>query len=119
MFKNPMASTMWQFMTAYKLEAVNVDNCFTDNQKKDLLDLMEIVEKNYESIRLGKINKMNIAFHNFDKLFIEYGGNIDVIQLKVDEICNKVDPIIVRAGNAAMKTPKMLQKLRLKVPKNE
>lgn len=119
MFNNPMAGTMWQFMTVYKLEAINKIYYFTGEQIINLLNLMEIVEKNHKSIRPGKINKMNMAFHDFDKLFVEYGGNIDNLQLRVDEICSKVDPMIVRAGNAAMKTPQMLQKLRLKVPKNE
>jgi len=112
MIKNPMAMIMWQFVFAYKLEAENKEYDFTDQQKKELLDLMEIAEKNHESINPRKMHKMNMAFHNFDKKFVEFGGNIDNLSAKVDEISSKLDSRIVKLGDTIMDKPHLLTNLK-------
>ncbi len=114
MFENPMALTMWQFIFAYKLEAVKSEHNFTEEQKKELLDLMDIAEKNHKSINPKKMHKMNMAFHNFDKKFVEFGGNIDNLSAKVDEISSKLDSRIVKIGDEIMKKPHILTKLKIK-----
>ena len=107
---------IWQFIQVYKEEALNPIHKFNETQQKKLLDLMEISEKNYKSIRPRKINKSNMAFHNYDKKFIEYGGDMDLLADKVDEVYSKIDNKIYKVAEAAMRTPQLLKKLRLKKP---
>lgn len=114
MLENPMAMTMWQFIFAYKLEAAKSEYNFTTEQKKELLDLMEIAEKNHKSINPRKLHKMNMAFHNFDIKFEEFGGNIDNLSAKVDEISSKLDSRLVKLGDIIMKKPQLLTNLKIK-----
>lgn len=107
---------IWQFIQVYKEEAINPIHKFSESQQKELLDLMAISEKNYKSLRPGKLNKSNMAFHNYDKKFVEFGGDIEILSNKVDEIYSKIDSKVVRVAEAAMRTPKLLKKLRLKKP---
>jgi len=111
-----MKHLLWQCIQIYKTETLKPDNGFNDTQKTSLLDKMQVAELNYDSINPKKIHKMNMAFVQFDKEFIEYGGDYERLNEQVTDIYNQAIPQITKAKEFINKS-KRLQKLINKIRK--
>jgi len=109
--QNPAQAVIWQTIQAYKLEAINPDYNFTDEQKQELLKLANIAQQYHASISGTGLGKMYNALKSFDKLFVEYGGDIDQLYADVDEITSTISSNIRKAADVITNTPGTLKRL--------
>lgn len=92
-----ISSSLEKALTSLKLEIYSDDNKFTEDQQKELSNILNTVDTNF-SINKKTIsniwqNKAQKQINEFEQKYIEYGGNKEKLEVIFKEFLTNTIPV--------------------------
>ena len=122
---NIFDSAVWQAIQVYKMQAIDPENPFTEEQRNDLLEIAETAEKKSEGSKLKNLKKLGLLLQEYDTKYEHYGGDMDILNEKIDEIYNpinkslKIDKMIEFSEKTATMPGKTTRKIKGMIRRNK